>query len=123
MSHARQLVVDIIRGTRKMEPGDLRCTFNETTKRWVPATMSGLQQARLRRAATIFDIDVPGITDRPGPAPIRLARVPKGTKKERSLPGKQESVRRALEQMPRLLETWRQERKREREKSRPKYPF
>lgn len=110
---SRSILEKLITKVKTLDAADFKATWNEATGRWVPARLSGLAQARLRRQAQIFGLSLPGINDeeamRRSSCPIRLvSREDKGSIRERKRAEKQDMVRIALEKMPQTIAAWRE---------------
>ncbi|CAJ0826356.1 14172_t:CDS:2 [Entrophospora sp. SA101] len=63
-----------------------------------------------------------GLPIKPEKRPPRLKK-PKRPKYERDAPKRRQKIQKSLEEMPKVIETWRKEKRLEKEKNKPSLPF
>ncbi|KAL1921197.1 mitochondrial 54S ribosomal protein mL59 [Calcarisporiella thermophila] len=92
--------------------------------RWRPPLLSLRRQADLRKACIIRDIDpttigLPAVKEKG----VLRSKPPKGTKAERTADERKAKIAKNLEEMPKKIQSWKEDLLREKEKNKPRLPF
>ncbi|CAG8465359.1 657_t:CDS:2 [Diversispora eburnea] len=92
--------------------------------RWKAPRVSLRKLNDMRKNCEYLNIDPHsiGLPDKP-PRKVLRAKPNKGKKHERNAPERKAKIAKALEEMPKTIETWRLEKLKEKEKSKPSLPF
>ncbi|RUS17984.1 hypothetical protein BC937DRAFT_89285 [Endogone sp. FLAS-F59071] len=129
MASIRHFSPKVLKSIAKPHPPRIflpRVVVNEFTgkSRWHPPAISLRRQANMRKACLLEGVapESIGMPPLPDKKPLRI-KPPKLAKHERMAPERKAKIAKAIENMPETIKAWKEEKLREKTKSKSSLPF